>query len=1215
MRGDFSRVTFRPENHFSGVLLQQGRVQLDAEFNEHVAIEAHRDRETTRDVVGPSGAPLDGGGFAVSVASMLRGVAAGRNAWAVGEDGTILRSTAGTKRWAIEALAAKGARLNAVDLGTDDTGWAVGDGAAIVRLSGSTWKSERSERDVTADLHGVYADETEAWAVGAAGTVLAWDGSAWNRQARNVDAVATLRAVHFAGKVGAAVGDGGTILMTRDGRKWTVEPTPPDTGDLHGVFLADDQHGWAVGEQGTALFYDGTDWTAQALAPRVTATLRAVVMTSATQGVVVGDRGTALQLENGSWSETPTMVEADLRALTLLKSGALVAVGDDVAITLTEQGWTAAPDMPVENDSPRGRTLTLSAGDVYVEGVRYINERVTSLHHQPEPPLKPLPTDDGDYGVVLHVQEQLLTATEREELREPALGGPDSATRTRAVWQANLHSFAGIEGAAEHTCATVGTLVPVDGPRGRLRARATPAAIATSECVVPPNGGYRRLENQLYRVEIHTPGTYLWSRENGSVVARLEHVSADPATGKGSVRVSHVGRDAAVGFGPEQLVEITDAGRMLRGDPGVLAEIDEVQGRTLILSSVGKAPLTMADFPVDPIVRRWEGKGTIALDTWSELEDGVFVEFTAGDDPADAFRTGDYWTLPARTLSGRVEWPQTGGVPRFEDRHGPRRQRTPLAVVTRKAGVWQDVRDCRRLFPPLTKLVHMYYVGGDGQEATPPMPLADGTLLDLDEKLEVGVVNGSTPVEGAVVEWTVFKGGGTVTPDALTTDGDGMSRCAWQLGSAMRSQIAEARLVDPLGQAPPQVMRFKAYLSLADEVAYDGAGCPPLAQTQTVQDAIETVTRLAHITALSGSGEDLLPGKEVEVAVLVTSDCAPVAGATVKFVRGSRGSGTFAPPEATTDANGMATCTWTPDKTEPTQDLVATLAAAPDPAIVNQPAEVRFVANLNLASDTAYKPPQKCPEMNGATTVQQAIDRLAGLVPRLYHVTGDGLEGPVGAKIRLGAGVANRCGIDDLGVRFELFENTVWTVLQIVAPDADDIATFDYVLGDRPRQFLRAQLAEGDRPVGYPVYFTVSIAASGGDGDDGRRPAVRVRAKAQAVEAGATTVVTFDQAEFGADLFEPPFLAVARAGIYLATAEIEWALNADVGLRGLEIQRGDERVGRVVGPNIRNAAVTQQATGMARFEAGDKVQVIAIQGAGTGVNLESATLSLAWLSA
>src|SRR3954447_9035465 len=100
MRGDFSRLTFRPENHFTGVLLQQGRVQLDAEFNEHVAIEAHRDREMTRDVVGPAGAPLDGGGFEVSVASMLRGVAAGDHAWAVGEAGTVLMSENGTEGWA-----------------------------------------------------------------------------------------------------------------------------------------------------------------------------------------------------------------------------------------------------------------------------------------------------------------------------------------------------------------------------------------------------------------------------------------------------------------------------------------------------------------------------------------------------------------------------------------------------------------------------------------------------------------------------------------------------------------------------------------------------------------------------------------------------------------------------------------------------------------------------------------------------------------------------------------------------------------------------------------------------------------------------------------------------------------------------------------------------------------------------------------------------------
>jgi photosystem II stability/assembly factor-like uncharacterized protein len=1230
MRGDFSRVTFRPENHFSGVLLQQGRVQLDAEFNEQVAIDAYRDRQTTRDVVGPSGAPLDGGGFEVSVASMLRGVGAGKHAWAVGEDGTILQSESGKKRWEIEDDAAKGARLNAVDLGTEDSGWAVGDGATILRLSGAKWKPEPAAKEVTADLHGVHAAATEAWAVGATGLVLAWDGSKWQRQAQDADVVETLRDVHFAGNVGVAVGDGGTILCTTDGKKWKRQPAPAGTGDLHGVFLADAKHGWAVGEQGTVLFFDGKDWTEQELSPRVTATLRAVVMASTTDGVAVGDGGIAVRLHAGSWTETPTMVEADLRALTELDSGAVIAVGDDVAITFTE-AWTAAPDMPAGESGPRGRTLTLSAGDIYVEGIRYENERPTSLHHQPEPLLDPLPGGNGEFGVVLHVQEQLLTATEREELREVALGGPDSATRTRSVWQASLVEFDD-EQTSGHSCADVAALVPNDGPRGTLRARAKPAAIATSECVVPPNGGYRRLENQLYRLEIHagtkdTDGaaTYVWSRDNGSVIARLEHVSAT-TTDSGEVRVSRTARGGTVDFGPDQLVEITDTGRMLRGEPGVVGQVGIPQGPTLPLSGLEQAPLSMADFPSNPIVRRWDGTGKVEYGKWIELEAGVFVQFAEGDDPDDAFRTGDYWTIPARTLSGRVEWPQSGGVPRFADRHGPRRERTPLAVVTRAKGIWQGVRDCRKLFPPLTKLVHMYYVGGDGQEAPPPMPLTEGGLVDLDEQLEVGVVNGSTPVEGAIVDWSVYQGDGKVTPDEPTTDGNGMSRCTWQLGSVTRSQIAEARLVDPLGQAPPQVIRFKAQLSFANRVAYDGKDCPALAATQTVQDAIDTLTHLAHITALSGSGEDVLPGESVDVAVVVTSDCAPVAGATVKFVNGPRGTGSISQPSATTDASGKASCTWTPDKTEPTQDLTATLAETPDPVVVNQPAEVRFVANLNLASDTAYKPPTACPEMKGATTVQEAIDRLAGLLPRLYHVSGDGLEGPVGAKILLRAGIANRCGVKDPRVRFERLDDSspdrpVWAELKVVKPDDDDIATLEYVLNDDPRQFLRARLSDGvDKLVGHPVYFTVSIAAAGGGGEGGERkvPNIRLRAPGQAVGPRAATPVEFETVESGDDeLFGPERtqVTVRAPGVYLIVGEVAWPTLADATLRGCALTRNGEAVGRVSGPNSRAVNITQQATTSVRLEAGDIVQLVAAQGNQDEIRLESATLSLAWLSA
>ena len=63
MKGDFSRITFDPANHFSRVLNQQGRVTLDADFNEQADILLHLMRTLARDLFGRYGGPVDGGGF------------------------------------------------------------------------------------------------------------------------------------------------------------------------------------------------------------------------------------------------------------------------------------------------------------------------------------------------------------------------------------------------------------------------------------------------------------------------------------------------------------------------------------------------------------------------------------------------------------------------------------------------------------------------------------------------------------------------------------------------------------------------------------------------------------------------------------------------------------------------------------------------------------------------------------------------------------------------------------------------------------------------------------------------------------------------------------------------------------------------------------------------------------------------------------------------
>jgi hypothetical protein len=61
MKGDFTRLTFDPTKHYSRVLQQQGRVQLDSDFNEMASIQAYFLRRLAADLIGPHGGP----GFAI----------------------------------------------------------------------------------------------------------------------------------------------------------------------------------------------------------------------------------------------------------------------------------------------------------------------------------------------------------------------------------------------------------------------------------------------------------------------------------------------------------------------------------------------------------------------------------------------------------------------------------------------------------------------------------------------------------------------------------------------------------------------------------------------------------------------------------------------------------------------------------------------------------------------------------------------------------------------------------------------------------------------------------------------------------------------------------------------------------------------------------------------------------------------------------------------
>lgn len=63
MKGDFTRDSFDVAKQFSRVLGQQGRVTLEADFNEQSSILLRTIQMLARDLIGPYAAPRDGGGF------------------------------------------------------------------------------------------------------------------------------------------------------------------------------------------------------------------------------------------------------------------------------------------------------------------------------------------------------------------------------------------------------------------------------------------------------------------------------------------------------------------------------------------------------------------------------------------------------------------------------------------------------------------------------------------------------------------------------------------------------------------------------------------------------------------------------------------------------------------------------------------------------------------------------------------------------------------------------------------------------------------------------------------------------------------------------------------------------------------------------------------------------------------------------------------------
>jgi hypothetical protein len=373
---------------------------------------------------------------------------------------------------------------------------------------------------------------------------------------------------------------------------------------------------------------------------------------------------------------------------------------------------------PGDPDTPAA--LTIGKGRYYVDGILCENDVLVSYDDQPDHPTPSELKTTVAYLIYLDVWERHITALEDDRIRDVALGGPDTTTRCKIVWQVKAD-----DGTVAFPSGLTADAVRKQWEKwvrrwqpahpGCLRARVDRPEDSTDPCLTAPDAKYRGNENQFYRVEVHQGGkadeaTFKWSRDNGAIVTGV------------TLSGTEVTADNPRGFFGGQWIELTNDHQELRGRPGTLVKVIKVEGDKLTIEMPVSAPSSVPQGEEWPTrARRWDHRkiGSAALKDgavpvkestdetgWIDLEDGIQIQFLPSPDASagNLYRSGDYWTFPARVATGDIEWPSTlVGTTKVAQPRSPRGIRhhyAPLAILKPVAAGW-TITDCRCEFQPL----------------------------------------------------------------------------------------------------------------------------------------------------------------------------------------------------------------------------------------------------------------------------------------------------------------------------------------------------------------------------------------------------------------------------------------------------------------------------------------------------------------------------------
>jgi hypothetical protein len=323
--------------------------------------------------------------------------------------------------------------------------------------------------------------------------------------------------------------------------------------------------------------------------------------------------------------------------------------------------------------------FVLGTGRYYVDGILVENSSPIYYSQQPSLPGN-WKLDAGKiYIAYLDVWERHITWLEDDSIREVALGGPDTTTRVKTVWQVRTLEVGdgrpGVDDieklkkqiaeaetrirelkaayneeqtpakkaaitkkitAAEAQIAEwkkqIGAAEDGEGPTpdvncaevlqplrdwtsGTMTARLPPAETADTPCVLPPDSRYRGLENHLYRIEIHRSG-------DTSDANRLPTFKWSRENGSIATRwLSTSGNDVRVAstrdLAAGQWLEFTGEADDLLANPGPLRRATKIDGDTVTVENAPALDTKM----LLPKIRRWDQTANDKL----TLDDGAIA--------------------------------------------------------------------------------------------------------------------------------------------------------------------------------------------------------------------------------------------------------------------------------------------------------------------------------------------------------------------------------------------------------------------------------------------------------------------------------------------------------------------------------------------------------------------------------------------------------------